>query len=166
MGVTLSASRGYGAANKPWVARILGTDRKFGLNREFVAGRTTNSKSGKTGSLDALVTTTGLYEACSVDGKGKESSFYAVLRVGEELESIRLKESTAHEIADALEAGRSIDDLIPVKIEEGKFRVRKEDGTLNWKEPEAQGSPKEEAIRQIKLLMQEHGVSLNDLMNA
>lgn len=48
---------------KTWLAKITGRDTKYGYSREFVSGRRTASKSGKTGSYTYLLDE-GLYEEC------------------------------------------------------------------------------------------------------
>ena len=74
--VELSARRGFGGG-KAWIARIEGTDEKFGLAREFVCVRTDQSKSGKTATVSARVGE-GLYECCSTNQQGKDSVFVVV----------------------------------------------------------------------------------------
>lgn len=63
---------------KTWLARVVGLDKKFGLNREFVksVGRVT-SKSGKTGTATYVVGP-GLYEA-NEGRKSRGRTYYLVI---------------------------------------------------------------------------------------
>lgn len=71
--IRLGMSR-YKGDGKTWLARVTGTDQKFGLARDFV--NTVNrdmSKSGKTGTYVYLVED-GVYEG----HEGDENTFYVV----------------------------------------------------------------------------------------
>lgn len=63
---------------KPYVARIVGTDPKFGLAREFLAGYRDASNSGRTWWYRVDVTLPGLYEVQHSGRKGPKREYYVV----------------------------------------------------------------------------------------
>lgn len=124
----LTASQGYDAA-KPWIARITGTDAKYGLAREFIPARLERRQA------TAKVTEPGLYETCSTDGRkgAKRSRFYLAIEHEGGLTHIQIRETTLHEILDS---GRPVDDLALVPgagTLEGKLSCRTPDGKLAWR---------------------------------
>lgn len=160
--VELSASRGYGGG-KAWIARITGRSDKFGFEREFVRGKESSSKSGKTGSVEATVTKPGLYECCDTDAKGKSSRFFLVGKDHEgDVIDVKLGDETAAMLADAMDAGRDLDDLR--KWQDGS-KVRGEDGEILWRVDVAApaADPRADAVARIKALMAEHGITADDL---
>lgn len=128
---TLEASRGYGGG-KAWVARIIGTDRKFGLNREFLAGKSESSRSGATGSFTSTISQPGLYQVRDTGQRKNQDRYYLITEFEGETAKLGCKESTAYEIAARLEAGESVDQICSVyRDEEGALRLyRNSDGKL------------------------------------
>lgn len=60
---TYTDVRGGGYGNRAWIARIVGTDAKFGLAREFCrADKSGLSGSGRSGLISFDVTEPGIYE--------------------------------------------------------------------------------------------------------
>lgn len=157
--ITLRAARGYGAASKPYIAALTGTDPRYGFERSFLAGRHYSSRSGSTGGVEAVVTEPGLYESCDVDGKGKDSRYHLVLDLGGDagLTAIRIKRDTAIEL---LKSGRAVTEIAP-RRDEGGWRIRDEAGKLLWRD--APSDPRAAAIAAIRSLMAEHGLTTADL---
>ncbi len=77
-GTTLTCGQGYGG-RKPWIARISGTDSKYGFDREFLSVRMSYSRSGKTGRGEAYITEPGLYQCRDTGQRGNEDRFYVIL---------------------------------------------------------------------------------------
>lgn len=68
---------------KPYVARIVGTHPRYGLDREFLPlSWGYRSRSGQTGTRYATVTEPGVFEAQSPGRKGPERRYLAVLTDG------------------------------------------------------------------------------------
>lgn len=57
-----SEIRGGGCGRRAWVAKILGPDDTYGLERVFIEREANVSRSGKSGSLHWELTEPGLYE--------------------------------------------------------------------------------------------------------
>jgi len=58
---TLTVDKGFEA--RPYVARVLGADARYGIRREFLhAVRRDLSRSGATGTIEYLITEPGIYE--------------------------------------------------------------------------------------------------------
>jgi hypothetical protein len=114
---TLSASASYGNHGQ-YVARITGRDNKYTFEREFLGRKT--GKRGEDTSAD--VDEPGLYETCSVGKRGKESTYWVLLDcpqlgIGTKGDTMRLLEmdkSDAMKVAKALDAGRSIAQIVEI----------------------------------------------------
>lgn len=157
MHTTLQADRKYGGG-KPYIARIVGTDPKFGLKREFVGARETTSGSGRTGVITASISQAGIYEVCDTNKKGKQSNFYLVREFNGEPVKLPIREETVHELLSAFAQGREIDDLLVTQNERGLTLRR--DGKLNWLE---RASNRAKAIEQIRELMRTHSIDVSEL---
>ena len=113
----------YKGTGKPWIARLIGLDKKFGFEREFT-------------SIPCIAYEPDLYQVCNIDKKGnKDTQCVAIVRVGDgigenlELERINIKDETAVEI---LKSGRSVSDIAAFRGEDRKAKIRKPDGKLCW----------------------------------
>jgi hypothetical protein len=89
-------------SGKDYVARIVGTHPKYGLDREFLAAAKEASRSGRTWCRRAIVTEPGLYEASSTGRRGPEREYYLVEEHEGHLTVRRVSESQAYEIARTL----------------------------------------------------------------
>lgn len=141
----LSASHGYGG-KKPWICRIVGTDSKFGYEREFLASKGEYSRSGRTGTVTATVSEAGLYQARNTgNDKRAGDEFFVVVAnpndANEEFLDIKCKEETAAEIAVRLEKGENINSICHPywDDEKNKWRLhRNEKGELAQPEQETE----------------------------
>lgn len=113
---------------KDYIARITGTDPKFGLAREFLGSKKDASRNGRTWSRAATVTTPGLYELSSTGKRGAERAYAVVLEHPEEgLVRILASSDSAHELAKDI---RQVERLQTRRKEDGKLTFRGEDGKL------------------------------------
>ena len=158
MHMTLSVQRDVDGG-KPYIARITGTDKTFGLAREFLASRAEYSKRGRSGEIRATVAERGIYELCSISGGNKRSVFWLVTEHEVEFIRIQLKESSVYEI---FASGRDLSSLRVRKKEDGTYTSRRaEDNKLDWMGDDE--SKRAQTIAHIQSLMSLHGISAEDL---
>jgi hypothetical protein len=157
--IELSGRIEYRGDKKAYVAHVTGRHPKFAFARDFVPARKSTSRSGRTGTVTATVIDTGLYEEGDSDGARR---YHVVLRSSDgDLVVCEIKEATALEIAQALDDGREIDELVPVPsaTRPGMWAIRVE-GSLNWRRD---ANARDEAIAEIRRLMVEHAITAKDL---
>ena len=73
------------ARPQPWVAKIVGTNTKFGLEREFVKGRkdySTASSSGQRGVMMHYLLEPGIYEIQEILSLSKSRRYFARSEAG------------------------------------------------------------------------------------
>ncbi len=103
--IRLQASASYGHTGQ-YVARLTGRDSKFTFAREFIGRR-----SERTSTAD--VDDAGLYEICDVDRRGgKDSTYWVVAKVGDELYKFAASKAEAMKIAKAFDDGRKLEDVV------------------------------------------------------
>lgn len=159
--VTLSSSIEYGGTKKAYVARVIGPDKKFGYQREFLAVKKQTSRSGKTGHVEAIVSDPGLYEEADSDG---DKSYCLVLVCDGDLRRIPIRDDTAHEIAKAIGQGREVTEIEPWYNEEKKAWSIRKDGEIAWR---AQAEPATEPAAEPKPnSLSEANAALADLVRA
>lgn len=103
--------------NKPWVAKITGTDPKFGLAREFVRGVLDYSRKNKPGTRGIFTCydlQPGVYETKGGDSWGSANnrrfiqieasnlSTYKVLDMQQVLEIVKAKQTETNEVDYAI----------------------------------------------------------------
>lgn len=109
--MTINVHCYYG--EKPWVARITGTDAKYGLSREFYRGTRSRSKSGKTGTI-TITLDPGLYNA----GGGKSAirdlgQFFLICPgLTGSLARVEISAERAREIARILDDGEDFETAV------------------------------------------------------
>jgi hypothetical protein len=69
-----STIRGGGSGGGAWVAKITGTDPKFGYAREFIRKNPQLSGSGRSGYIDFPIVDPGVYEIRNVQLEKGEAS--------------------------------------------------------------------------------------------
>ncbi len=121
----LSAEIKYGGTKKACIGRVTGPDPKWGLALSWLGTRRSTSKSGRTGYVSALVDEPGLYVCIASNG---DREHWLVCCVDGDLVKLRLKESTAREIARDLSL---VDRIAPFKQEDGTWSIRDDAGKLN-----------------------------------
>lgn len=126
--VTFTARGSSFDQGKSYIARISGTDPKFGLARDFLASKRDSSKSGRTWTNTATVTAPGLYEVSDTGKRGAVRSYYIVLDIPDRgLHPLLAQQATAFELAKDLS---QIDRLGTRETNEGKLSFRDESGDL------------------------------------
>src|SRR5690606_4715629 len=101
MAIELVAEQTYGG-DTPYVARIIGTNPKYGLAREFLPVARRSNKRGTSSTATAVVAEPGLYELGHTTLDGKAPRYVVAGRLNGELVIARAKIETALEIAAAL----------------------------------------------------------------
>lgn len=94
--------RGGGYGNSAWIARITGTDRKFGLQREFCrADRSGLSGSGRSGEIRFEVARPGVYEfrGFCVGSTARNWEWTGFVRIGEDGEAVEISRDEAVRLA-------------------------------------------------------------------
>ena len=116
--VTITAGNmAYKGAGKPYLAEIMGLDKKFGFERQFLP-------------RSANITECCIVEQCDYDKKDrKDITIWAVVRAGADLHKISIRDETAIEI---LKSGRKVDDIAAYLDDAGKVQIRR-DGVLQWR---------------------------------
>lgn len=91
---------------KPWVARITGNNKQYGLEREFIHGVRERSKSGKT-STTTVSLEEGLYEAGGGKSHIRDLGRFFVIWADKEggLKRSRIEPTRALKIAEMLDSG-------------------------------------------------------------
>lgn len=126
--VTFTANGSSFEQGKSYIARISGTDPKFGLARDFLASKRDGSKSGRTWTQRATVTMPGLYEVSSTGKQGAVRSYFVTLDVPDRgLVALAANQSTAFELAKDVS---QIDRLGTRETSEGKLSFRDVSGDL------------------------------------
>lgn len=130
--ITLRQASRLGGYKRPWVARILGSDPKYNLKREFVEA--TKTTFGGTWQFNV---TDGLYELCDRNSKGAERRSRA--RVVDGVLEDCLSDKTFDAAVAALDAGtvKPIRDPLTEAIEAGIARINGE-GVASPTPPSAQ----------------------------
>lgn len=133
MTIELSGHYSSYEKGKCYIAEIRGTDRKFRFNREFLATRKSESRSGATGNKMAHVGD-GLYEVASTGRHGTDSVFYLVREnAAPEEMKLRLSADAAERLAKLLDTGarvarlRLVDGKLP-RDDTGKLTFESEQG--------------------------------------
>lgn len=96
--VTISVSNAYGQKGA-YVARIVGTDPKFGFKREFLAG------------TSPVIFEPGIYEDCDVERKGKSIGWYFVFSHPTKPGEIRKVRADKSDVAALVGSGRTVGDV-------------------------------------------------------
>jgi hypothetical protein len=99
MSIEISVRGSVFERGKDYVARIVGTHPKYGLEREFLAAAREASRSGRTWTRRAIVTEPGLYEASSTGRRGPKREYYLIEDHGGHLTVRGVSESYAYEVA-------------------------------------------------------------------
>jgi len=107
--ISFSASSKFGHSGQ-YIARITGRHKQYTFEREFI-GRKGGKRNEET---TADVDDPGLYECCDVDKHGKESRYYLVLEAEGNLIKLRSDKEDAMTIGKAMEAGRSLQEIVVV----------------------------------------------------
>jgi hypothetical protein len=95
-------------SSRPWVARILGKDAKWGLARTFLSGITDREGANSAGSRGVFTTYElhdGAYEISSPESWKRTDRYFALIANGE------LRRVTAQDILQHIENGRSPETL-------------------------------------------------------
>ena len=90
--------------SRPWVARITGTDQKYGLAREFVNGTKDYSQANKPrtrGVYTIYTLADGIYEVNSPEAWGKTKRFFVRIAAGERttISAVEVRKEVASEPA-------------------------------------------------------------------
>lgn len=96
--VTISVNNAYGQKGA-YVARITGTDPKFGFKREFLAG------------TSPVIFEPGIYEDCDVTRKGKDIGWYFVFAHPTKPGELRRTRADKSDVAALVGSGRTVGDV-------------------------------------------------------
>ena len=125
--VTFTVTGSTFESGKPYIARITGTDRKYGLAREFLAANRT--MRGSTIYREAITYTPGLYETVDITRKGPARTYRLVVPAPDgtdALLALHIRPDTAQEIAAKLPA-------LPLpEYRDDRWQVRDADGRLMY----------------------------------
>ncbi len=103
--ITFSFHNHYGY--KAWMAKITGTDSRYGLSRAFCQQDRTSSRSGKTGDVDIEIDAPGVYE---VGGTKRNNGFRVVWVKDGKLAWGHIEKSRAVAIARLMDDGENFED--------------------------------------------------------
>lgn len=112
--VTISVDNAYGQKGA-YVARIVGTDPKFGFRREFLAG------------LSPTIFESGIYEDCDVERKGRKNvGYWFVFRHPTKPDELRKTRADKSDVGALVGTGRTVDDVrfwfVPSEADPNKGR--------------------------------------------